>query len=109
MYPPLARQARVSGTLITSVQLDRDAKVISISHEAATGVRSAAGLLAPGIGNSSSCRAAFARACGERALTFIFQFVITNGTPSDDPKPIISFGYPNRFTISVLPPYCIPI
>jgi hypothetical protein len=48
--------------------------------------------------------AAFRKECADKTLTLTFQFVMDNRPRNDCPAAIVSFGYPNRFTILVPAP-----
>jgi hypothetical protein len=101
-FPPLARQARLSGTLTVVVSLAQDAKVKEISAQShLNNDRAQAILLTPV--EKAIRKSDFAPSCGGKDVTFTFEFRI-NGDPYCHQRQEVTFGYPNHFSITIRPP-----
>ena len=99
VYPPLAKMARITETATVSVMLGPDAAIQSISSESVTQSRKA--IFVPAV--EKAIRASsFAPGCGGKTVKLVFHFVLGESAPSDHGQDV-SFGYPNRFWISVPP------
>jgi hypothetical protein len=99
-YPALVRLAGISGVFAVSVRLDAHSRVRSVSSELVEGKTNAKALLVPAIEHSVRT-ASFVPSCSDKTLVLVIRFAIDDRPRSDHPIPIVSFGYPNRFTISV--------
>ena len=102
VYPPLARQARLSGTYTVSVLLGPDASVQGISSEMESPISpSRKSIFVPAL--EKSIRASsFLKGCSGKTVKLVFQFVLGEGKPSNFGQDV-SFGYANYFWISVPP------
>lgn len=90
VYPPLAKQARIAGTVTAVV-------AISSGGAAKTMARGDA-LLTPAV--EGAIRASmFRKACAGKSVTLVFHFVV--GDILDKLPQRIAFGYPNQFWITV--------
>ena len=99
-YPILAAQARITGVVIANVLLGPNGSVDTIASASDRG--KAHPILLGGV--EKSMRAStFAKACANKRLELIFNFVI-EGTPVQRPtESAISFRYPNQFWIATPP------
>jgi hypothetical protein len=98
-YPPLADQARISGTVTATVLVASDGspQTKAAGHP----------LLAPAV--EKAIRASvFLKACGGKSVTLVFSFVLGENFDPDKLPQRVSFGYPNRFWISVPPRVVTP-
>jgi hypothetical protein len=95
-YVPLAKMARIEGTVTAMVSLSPNGLVQQV------GTGKAHPLLAPSV-KEAIRQAMFRSNCGGRTVVLIFHFNI-RGEPSDYPKQSVSFGFPNHFWI-VSEPY----
>jgi outer membrane biosynthesis protein TonB len=94
-YPPLAKQARISGVLTGVVLLGADGSVAKISSEWAPASKKE-GMFASAV--EESIRAsAFAKSCAGKQVKLVFNFVLSEAGTSTQIK--FSFGYPNQFRI----------
>ena len=75
IYPPIARQARITGEFMTSVRLDANSRVTTVSSEIVGGDAKAKKLLAATIERSVRS-APFARDCESRTVTLLFRLII---------------------------------
>jgi hypothetical protein len=101
-YPPLARQARLSGSVVATVTLAADGGVEQVTTSARVQANQAArGILAKPVEDALR-RSQFAEGCGKRSVVFVFEFLIT-GDSSDRQQQEVSYGYPNRFWITARP------
>jgi hypothetical protein len=103
MYPPLARQARLSLLVTASVRLNAQAKVASVGGEFASERESGKAIFWR-VMEAAMRGAQFAPTCTGKTVTVIMQFLVDSRSPSADSDPLIVFTYPNRFSISVRPP-----
>jgi hypothetical protein len=96
-YPPLAAAARISGKLAVTVAISPGGAIQKASVDVELGTVNAK-LLVPAV--ETALRAsAFRSDCSGKSVRLIFNF----GFDSDQGK-AVSFGYPNKFWISVPPP-----
>jgi hypothetical protein len=101
-YPPLARQARLAGTLSVTVKLGNNASVDEVSAQShLNNDRAQAVLLIP-IENALR-KSQFRRDCAGKIVTLEYDFRLT-GDPSDRQMQEVEFGYPNHFWITTRPP-----
>jgi hypothetical protein len=92
VYPPLARQARIGGTITATVAVDATGSI------QATLSRGAHQLLSPAV--EKSLRASkFRKACSGKSVTLVFNFVAGDDFDPDGLRQRVSFGYPNQFSI----------
>src|SRR5262245_17351340 len=83
IYPPLARQARLTREFITSVRLDARARVTTVSSEVVGGdAKTKRLLLAPNIERSVRS-ASFAQDCEGKTVILMFRFIIDNRPPNE--------------------------
>ena len=101
-YPPLARQARLQGTLVVTVSLGRDATVETVSAEAHLNNDRAKSVLLTPIEIVLKKSSQFRRDCGGKQVVLVYEFRLT-GDPYDGQQQEIAFGYPNRFWITSRP------
>lgn len=90
VYPPLAAMARVEGRATATVVVASDSSVQSevVGHA----------LLREAV-EKAIRTSAFRKTCDGKSVKLIFNFGLDS-----DPAKKVSFGYPNQFWISVLPP-----
>lgn len=98
LYPPLAALARISGRITTTINLTASGMIESTKMEAESAIPNAKLLLGAAV-EQALHESAFHRGCGEKSVRLIFHFGFDS-----DPYKRVSFGYPNQFWISVLPP-----
>jgi len=96
-YPPLAKQAAISGTLTTSVLLSTLATVQSISTDAKMARGAGAPILITPV-ETAVRRATFRPNCGGQTVVMIFHFEFGEAV-SYTPKQSVMFGYPNTLWI----------
>jgi hypothetical protein len=87
VYPPLAHQARISGSVTATVVVASDGSI----QTKAEGHK----LLAPAVERALRA-SAFRSDCSGKSVRLIFNFGFDS-----DPGKRVSYGYPNRFWISV--------
>jgi hypothetical protein len=104
-YPPLARQARLAGTLSVNARLGLKGIVGEVSAQSHLNNDRAQAILLMPIENALR-QAQFRSDCVGKLVTLEFQFRI-NGDPYDRQTQEVAFGYPNRFWITARPP--VPI
>ena|SRR5258706_3987601 len=100
-YSPLARQARIEGTVTASVLLSPQAAVELITTDYESRKSSVTGALIHSVQDAIR-EAAFHRNCAGKTIVLVFDFKIA-GPSSDNPKQSDSFGYPNKFWIVTEP------
>jgi hypothetical protein len=93
-YPKLADAARISGTLTTEGSIEKS--VLDMGTASATAKR----LFQPAVVQALQA-SAFRNNCGGKKVILVFSFVLgedfdPNGLPQS-----VSFGFPNRFWITV--------
>jgi hypothetical protein len=94
VYPGLAEQARISGSVTATVLVASDG---SPQTKAAGHT-----LLAPAV--EKAIRASvFLKTCGGKSVRLVFNFVLGENLDPDKLPQRTSFGYPNQFWISVPP------
>ena len=103
LYHPLARQARLSGTVVAIVQLDNDGGISRLELEA-PGVH---GLLKDAV-SASVRQSTFSRKCDSKKLQIIFTFVIEGDATPGATQSLIAFAPPNRFIIRTRPAVPMP-
>jgi hypothetical protein len=96
LYPPLAAAARISGSVTATVLVASDG---SIQTTFSSGTHP---LLSPAVDYALRA-SSFRKSCGVKSITLVFNFVLSEYYP-DGRLQGVSFGYPNQFWISVLPP-----
>jgi hypothetical protein len=94
VYPPLAAAARISGSVTATVVVASDGSVQTkmAGHS----------ILSPAVDYALRA-SSFRKSCGTKSVTLVFKFVLSDYHP-DGRLQDVSFGYPNQFWISVLPP-----
>lgn len=103
VYPKLAEAARISGTLKATVTLDSDGAirqpiVTDFGSAPATAKR-----LFPPVVQEALRRSRFRKDCGGKSVTFVFTFALSEELNPNHLLQTVSWGYPNRFWISVPP------
>jgi outer membrane biosynthesis protein TonB len=102
VYPKLADAARISGSLTATVVLGPDGSiqntVLDMGLASATAKR-----MFPRAVEEALRASAFRKACGGRSVTLVFNFVLGEELDPNHLPQAVSFGYPNRFWISVPP------
>jgi len=91
-YPPLGKQARIWGTVATTVQLGADGSIEKIAFEP-TGTKNH--VLQAGV-EESLRKASLAKNCAGKQITFVFNFELR---AEGYPQTTFSFGFPNQFWI----------
>lgn len=104
-YPPLARQARVAGTLSVKVKLGQNGIVSEVSAQSRLNNDRAQAILLTPI-EKALRQAQFRTDCAGKVVILEFDFHI-DGDPYDHQTQEVAFGYPNRFWITARPP--VPI
>jgi outer membrane biosynthesis protein TonB len=101
-YPKLADAARISGSLTATVKLGPDGSMQDAVLDMGTGSATARRLFPPAV--EQALRAsAFRKDCSGRSVTLVFIFVLGENPDPNRLQQTVSFGYPNRFWISVPP------
>ena len=95
-YPPLARQARIQGTVKAFVQLSANGAVERITVDSDI-PRGEASLVVPLKDVLRTAR--FRPDCGGKIVSLVFLFEIV-GKSAIYPKQSLSFGQPNKFWIT---------
>lgn len=96
VYPALAAQARLSGTIRATVLVKADGTPDSVSSTFEGNAKIAKGVLVQAV--ESALRASsFEKSCGGKAINLVFDFVL--GETVFPEKQRVSFGYPNHFWI----------
>jgi outer membrane biosynthesis protein TonB len=95
-YPPLAKQARISGAVTADVIVAPDGSAQSITSTTESETRPHPILLSSV--ERSLRTSTFAKTCAGNHVKLVFNFVLSEGM-----APIVSFGYPNRFWITAPP------
>jgi outer membrane biosynthesis protein TonB len=102
VYPKLADMARISGSLTATVVLGPDGSIEKTLIDIGTASTTARQLFPPEV--EKALRAsAFRKACGGKSVTLVFSFVLGEELDPQGLPQRVSFGYPNRFSISVPP------
>ena len=101
-YPKLADAARVAGLVTAKVTLRSDGSIQSTVLDMGVASVTAKKLFAPAVDEALRA-SAFGGACGGKSVTLIFHFVLGEELDSNSLQQAVSFGYPNRFWISVPP------
>jgi hypothetical protein len=107
-YPVLAKQARISGVLTATVLLGPDASVLKTASEWDSETKKIESLFLREVEKSLRV-SSFAKACANKTVKLVFHFVVA-GSPVPSPQPpIIFFGYPNQFWMTVRPTEAQPM
>ena len=101
-YPPLARQARLAGTLVVTVELSADATVRNVTAESKLN-NNGARIVLERPTEIYLRKSQFSKECAGKTVVLLFEFQI-NGDPNDRQQQEVAFGYPNRFFITARPP-----
>ena len=103
VYPKLADAARISGTLKATVTLDSNGSIHQpIITDMGTASATAKRLFPPAV-QEALRRSLFRKNCGGQSVTFVFTFVLGEELDPNHLPQTVSYGYPNRFWISVPP------
>jgi hypothetical protein len=94
VYPPLARAARIRGSVEASVLISADVSIQTTSG---------AHILSPSAVEKAIRASTFRKTCNGKSVTLIFNFVLGEELDRDRLPQRVSFGYPNRFWISAPP------
>jgi hypothetical protein len=106
-YPQLANLARIAGGLNATVRLNPDGSIQDTVLDSGTSSASAKSLFTPAV--EKALRAsAFRKGCGGKSVRLIFNFILGEELDQNHLPQTVSFGYPNRFWISVPPPIMQP-
>jgi hypothetical protein len=98
VFPSLAHQARVEGSVSAVAVLASDGSIESTGMEVRSAIPTAKLLLTPAV--ERAIRASvFRKSCSGRSVRLVFNFGFDS-----DPGKSVSFGYPNQFWILVPPP-----
>ena len=106
-YPPIAQQARLSGTITVKILLSATGSAQDVNVQAdpkASGT--AKDLLGPVVANVIR-RAAFDPNCGGKTVSIVFVFELA-GTSMGPAKQTAGFGSPNKFWIRSEAPHYQP-
>jgi hypothetical protein len=100
IYPKLADAARISGRLTAAVKLSKNGAIQNTVLQMGSASVTARSLLAPAV--DEALRASvFSKSCEGRSVILVFDFVLSEEFDSHHLPQTISYGYPNRFWISV--------
>jgi hypothetical protein len=102
-YPTMPRQARISGVVIATIKLTPDGRIRSLSTRFDAGSNLKAGPLFLPTVETALRSSVYAKACEDKPITLVFNFVIGENFLPDNVRERVSFGYPNRFWILVPP------
>jgi outer membrane biosynthesis protein TonB len=102
VYPKLADAARISGTLTATVVLGQGGSVQQVLMDMGNASATAKQLFPPEVAKAIQA-SSFRRACGGKSITVVFSFVLGQELDPHGLPQSVSFGYPNRFSISVPP------
>ena len=103
VYPPLADAARISGTLKATVTLASDGSIHQpIITDMETASVTAKRLFHPAV-QEALRKSRFSKNCGGKSVTLVFTFVLAEEPDPNHLRQTVSYGYPNRFWISVPP------
>lgn len=105
-YPPLARMARIEGTLSVTIKLGRDSAANEVSAQSRMSTDNGKEILVSAI-ETALRKSQFRRDCAGKVVVLQFEFRF-EGDPYDRQTQEISFGYPNRFRITTRPPIPVP-
>jgi outer membrane biosynthesis protein TonB len=107
MYPLLAQQARISGTVVVDVILSEAASVrdVTVRNDPRPS-NPATAVLVNAVFNAIR-RAVFDHNCGDRTVNLIFVFELA-GTSIGHPRQSFAFGSPNKFWIKSEAPHFQP-
>jgi hypothetical protein len=106
-YPKLADQARISGSVTVIVSLAPDGSIQDTTLEMPEASPVAKRLFPPAI--DQALRASvFRKNCGRKPVRLVFNFVVGEELDTNNLPQTVSFGYPNRFWISVPPKHLQP-
>jgi hypothetical protein len=101
-YPRLANQANISGSFTPIVSLAPDGSIQDTRFEMADATPVAKRLLTQAI--DQALRASlFRKNCEGKPVRLVFNFVLSEQLDTTNLPQTVSFGYPNRFWISVPP------
>lgn len=100
LYPPLADQVRIAGSLRATVVLNPDGSIQRTAIEMESGLATAKRLFTPAIEQALKA-SAFHRGCGGRSVHLLFHFMLDEELYPQSQR--VSFGYPNQFWIAVPP------
>ena len=103
VYPKLADAARVSGTSKATVTLDSDGSVRQPIITDMGNASTTAKRLFPPVVQEALRRSRFRKNCGGKSVRFVFIFELSEELDPNHLPQTISYGYPNRFWISVPP------
>ena len=100
VYPKLADAARISGTLTAAILLTTEGSIEKSVLDMGTASATAKRLFQPAVEQALKT-SAFRNDCGGKKVILVFSFVLgedlgPNGLPQS-----VSFGFPNRFWITV--------
>jgi hypothetical protein len=107
VYPKLADQARISGTLTVIVSLAPDGSIKGTTLEMAEASPVAKRLFPPAIDQALTA-SVFRKNCEGKPVRLVFSFVLGEELDTNSLPQTVSFGYPNRFWISVPPKHFEP-
>lgn len=96
-YPPIARQARIEGTITATLRVSSNGSAETIATDFASQLSGSKMAVSPTV-EKAIREARFLPECTGKTVTLIFDFKIA-GPPTNSPRQSISFGAPNRFWI----------
>jgi len=100
-YPLLAIQSRSEGTVAASVVVSPRGLLEELRTDFTSKTPKVTGALIQAV-EASVRGATYRYSCGGKTVTLLFDFKI-DGTPSENPKQTVAFGYPNKFWIVTEP------
>jgi hypothetical protein len=100
-YPKLADAARISGTVTATVVLSASGSIEKTVLDMDAASKKTARELFPAAVEKALRASAFRSVCGGKSVTLVFSFVLGEDFDPDKLPQSISFGYPNRFWITV--------
>jgi hypothetical protein len=96
LYPPLARAARISGSVTVTISIAADGS-------RKTTMSPSAHLLLTAAIEKALQASAFRTSCAGKSVTLVFNFVFGNELDPDRLPQRVSFAYPNQFYVSTPP------
>ena len=100
-YPRLADAARISGTVTASVVLSAGGSIAKTVLDMDAASKKTARELFPAAVEKALRVSTFRNVCGGKSVTLVFSFVLGEDFDPDKLPQSISFGYPNRFWITI--------
>lgn len=100
-YPKLADAARISGTVTATIALGAGGSIEKTVLDMDAASKKTARELFPPAVEKALRASTFRNACSGKSVTLVFSFVLGEDLDPDKLPQTISFGYPNRFWITI--------